>query len=871
MASEEQPLRQGARHALTVAALALPGLTPSSPCAAQDNAAVVQFGRYQENDRELYGLSSKFKPIESDSLQASVWFAPTDWLKALINYRQDTWSGATPIATAPREWRGNRSRAPDGVSGASPYLVSSNPLFLDKKTLEPLRTDGFGNLTGGEDTQLVHTLSGASRELRQQLDFNLRREWDESAFDAGGGVSSEPDYLSRFVALGGQWDFDTKLTTLNAGLSYTFSSTKAILDHDATPYIYNACGTVRCNFVSSTSRIEDSGDGGKVLYGDRHDWGATVGLTQILNQDAQVQTNLGFTRSEGYLSNPYKVVEVAFIDPEQQFLAPSPDVLYVNVNSLLDKRPDLRNQWLWNIRYAQYIDATDAGLHLNYAYFRDDWGIRAHTLEASWAQPFGSGWTITPMIRYYTQSAAYFYTPYLVTDQGQYSNRTDPATGNTIVVPFDPALLPPYYSSDYRLSAFGALGGGFTLSKQFSRGVTAYLGYAYYQHSGKLKWGGGGEGSYSDFSSYLVNASLTFDLNYASSLGMSAAGNRGDSAHAGHGAHGHDGGPAPAGVMFDHVLPKAGDLMAGLRYMGSRQSGSMQHGKSAVDDAQVKANACGVAGCIASPASMDMSMFMLELMYAPADWLTLMLMPTYMNMEMQMRGLLSPAEQAALPPDARALYMHHTMHQHTTGGIGDTGVYASFKLFDAPGSRLLATLGVTIPTGDVSVRLRDTHQIETGFEHYGMQLGSGTWDFNPSITWLGASDGWFWGAQASAIARMESRNKSGYALGDVYQGTAWGGYRWDNGLSGTLRGVYTQQGAIKGEINGTFYKLSPVDYSANYGGRFLDLGIGVNYAFNGSFAGNQLGVEWLQPLRDDFNGYQLERRGALYASWKYLF
>jgi hypothetical protein len=45
----------------------------------------------------------------------------------------------------------------------------------------------------------------------------------------------------------------------------------------------------------------------------------------------------------------------------------------------------------------------------------------------------------------------------------------------------------------------------------------------------------------------------------------------------------------------------------------------------------------------------------------------------------------------------------------------------------------------------------------------------------------------------------------------------------------------------------------------------------VNYAFNGSFAGNQLGVEWLQPLRDDFNGYQLERRGALYASWKYLF
>ena len=268
---------------------------------------------------------------------------------------------------------------------------------------------------------------------------------------------------------------------------------------------------------------------------------------------------------------------------------------------------------------------------------------------------------------------------------------------------------------------------------------------------------------------------------------------------------------------------------------------------------------------------MDMSMYMLDLMYAPTDWLTLMLMPTYMNMEMKTRGLLTAGEQAALPPDLQALYTHHTSHPHTTGGIGDTGIYASFKLMDAPGGRLLATLGVTAPTGDVSVRLRDTHQLETGFDHYGMQLGSGTWDFNPSITYLGSADRWFWGAQASAIARMESRNESGYALGDVYQGTAWGGYRWDNGLSATLRAAYTQQGAIKGEFEGTYYKLSPLDYPSNYGGRFWDLGVGVSYDFGGSFAGNQLGVEWLQPLREDFNGYQLHRRGTLYATWKYMF
>jgi hypothetical protein len=88
-----------------------------------------------------------------------------------------------------------------------------------------------------------------------------------------------------------------------------------------------------------------------------------------VNKNAQVSGNLGYTHSRGYLSNPYKVVEIAFVDPEQQFLSPSPDVLYVNVNSILEKRPDTRNQWQLDMRYAQYIDAADAALHLNYGLF----------------------------------------------------------------------------------------------------------------------------------------------------------------------------------------------------------------------------------------------------------------------------------------------------------------------------------------------------------------------------------------------------------------------------------------------------------------------------------------------------------------------
>lgn len=848
-----------ALHALTAAALALPGLS-ASPSAAQDNAAVVQFGRYQETSRDLFGLSSRYDPLRSDSLLASAWATLPERWSGVLNLRQDTWSGATPIATAPREWRGNRSRAVDGFSGATPYVNMTNPLYLDRKTLAPLRTDGFGNLTGGTDTQLVHTIAGASRETRRQVDLNARRAWDESALDLNGGVSSEPDYLSRFVGAGGQWDFNQKLTTVNAALAYTWSRIDATLDHDATPYIYNACGTAQCNFVSGTSRIADTGNGGKAIQGDRQDWSATAGITQVLTKDAQVQANLAYTRSSGYLSNPYKLVEVAFIDPEQQFLSPSPDIAYVNVNAILENRPDLRKQWLFNVRYAQYVEGADAGLHVNYAYFRDDWGIRAHTLELEWAQPLGAGAMLTPMIRYYTQTAAYFYVPYLVTDQGQYRNGTDPATGQVVRLPFDLGKLPTYYSSDYRLSAFGTLGAGFTLEKLLGRGVTASLGYAYFRHAGSLKLNGGGEGSYADFDWWLLNASLKFDLDFA--------GREAPHVHGAHAGAGGDG--APAGVMFAHQLP-AGAFMAGLRLMGARQAGSFRNGSRTVDDPQLKAQGCGSAGCLTAPSWMNMSMYMLELMYAPSDWLTLMVMPTYMNMSMQSRGLLAPAEAAMLPPDVQAMYTHHTSHEAQAGGIGDTGLYASFQLLDTGNARAHATLGVIAPTGDSGLTLRDTHQVVAGYDHYGMQLGSGTWDFNPSITWQQSAGPWFFGAQASAIVRMESANDAGYALGNVAQGTAWAGYAADNGLSATLRAAYTWQGAIRGEYAGTHYKLSPPDYPANYGGHFLDVGLGVSYAFAGSFAGNRLAAEWLQPVRDDPNGYQLTRRGTLYATWQYHF
>ena len=888
--AKPKPANSSSLQALTAAALLLPGLIPA-PVQAADEEVSFLYGYYEEGKRNLFGVNSRFDPITVDSLLGSSKIKLSDRLKFAFNYTQDTWSGATPIATAPLSFGGNKE---SGVlSGATPYLQNNNVLF--DRQLNPVRRDA---LTGDyvKDTQLVHTLSSASPEIRRQGDFKLSYEWDEVTLDAGGGISIENDYESRFGNVGGRWDFNQKLTSLNLGLSYTNSDTQAILDHDATPYIFDVGrGFDSYNSSADSGQIHKENQN-NVLRGNRQDWGTALGLTQVLNETALLEAGIGYTRSTGYMANPYKVVETAFINPEQ-----TGELLSGVSIGLLEKRPNERNQWTENLRYVQYINGLDAALHFDYRFFHDDWGINAHTFQADWVQPVGLGWTVTPKVRYYSQDAADFYTPYMVSNQALsrtavdasgrpiYVEAGNPDNGNvyfrdshfnlidasgavvneiavnpiTKTIPFDRKQLPGHYSSDHRLSGFGALSGGLTIGKQFAKGVTFEASAEYYTHAGSMQLGGSGEGAYADYDFYTVNAVLKVDLSALSFAGG------GHSGHAGHGGHSHHGGHAPAGVMFDHMMDKAGGLMFGARYMRSTQAGAMLQGSNKVSDHTIVQQGCNGEPCFTAPGSMNMNMVMLDLMYAPTDWLTLMLMPQFMDMDMATRTL-NGAPSATFAQ--QSLINHHTLHEHTTSGIGDTGVYAMVKLFDEAGHRVHGTLGVSAPTGDVDVKFRDTHRLDAGYQHYGMQLGSGTWDFKPSVTYTGKLDKYGWGAQINGTVRMEHNNETGFAFGDIFQSTAWGSYDLLNWLSTSVRGVYTVQGSIRDQYNGTFNKLGPMDYPGSYGGRYWDVGFGINaFVPSGSLQGNSLSFEWLQPVSDDVNGYQLPRDGALSATWSYAF
>ena len=929
--------------ALTAAALTLPGLL-QSPAMAADEEVSFSYGHYQEGERNLFGAQSAFSPIEVESVQGSGKWKLTDRIKFAFNYQQDTWGGATPITTAPLGAGGNGSF--NGLPGSQTNTTVGATPLADRRSqiydnnfnlLRPSvdqsgsqRFDQNGNpIYEKADSRLVHTLSEASPEVRKQGDFKLTYEWDNAAVDVGGGISLEDDYESRFGSVNTRWDFNQKQTTLNVGLSYTNSDTNATIDHDFQGYFKadEDYDPIQRN-VGSTSK--------SILTGNKQDWTASLGLTQILSKSTLVEAGLGFTRSTGYMENPYKAVSVAFVNPSLDpfnscTLADSTGLLCGDIAALFEQRPDERNQWTGNLRFIQHIAPLDAALHASYRIFSDDWGITSHTFDADWVQPLGQGWSVTPRIRYYSQDQADFYTPLLTSNQGLENTVIDPIkgvvyfdanspdngqqyfidseTGSTIdaqgndvqeavdngeiilqnkTVPFDRNKLPKNFSSDHRLSGYGALSGGVTVTKQFAKGIALDLGFEYYTHQGSLKIGGGGEANYADFDYWTANAALRVDL--------AALSYNGGSEHAHHDHHSH-GAHAPAGVMFDHMLPKAGDMMMGYRYMYSGQSGTMLNGDRAVSDAALIADGCGGNPCYLTSSSMAMHMHMLDLMYAPTDWLTLMLMPQFMDMDMEMRDLEGGSQRLASDqgnitggqPNLSKHVTHHLQNGHETGGIGDLGMYALFKLFDDGIHHVHITAGFSAPTADVDIKLRRNHQIDSGFIHYGMQLGSGTWDFKPSATYTGHLNDWSWGAQANGTVRMENQNESGYRLGDMFQATAWGNYNLTNWLTASVRGVYTVQGGIEGQFTGSnsdsdnpfvntdgsftnTLKFGSMDYAGSYGGKYWDVGFGLSATVpSGSLAGNRISVEYLHPVSDDVNGYQLERDGSLSATWSKAF
>lgn len=303
-------------------------------------------------------------------------------------------------------------------------------------------------------------------------------------------------------------------------------------------------------------------------------------------------------------------------------------------------------------------------------------------------------------------------------------------------------------------------------------------------------------------------------------------------------------GHAPIGVMGDHTH-SAGEWMFSYRYRFMDMDGNRE-GTDNLSDAEV------LQQFPVTPVRMTMQMHALGVMYAPTNDLTLMAMVPYVFKEMDhvtRRGV-----------------------RFTTNseGFGDIKLTALYKVLDQSQQRLHLNIGMSFPTGSIEER-DNTPAGDDQILPYPMQIGSGTFDLLPGITYLGQSNNWSWGSQAIATLRL-GENSNDYRLGNQLMLTGWTAYNWTDWLSTSIR----LNGQTWGNIDGSDSRLNPMMIPTadpdRRGGTQLNLGFGVNlYAPSGNLQGSRLAIEFELPLYRSLDGPQLETDWRLTAGLQAVF
>ena len=289
---------------------------------------------------------------------------------------------------------------------------------------------------GGQPQQV---LTGASvNDRRNAGDIGASVFWNDNQVTVRQGWSAENDYRSIWQSVEARRFLNQKDTVLAAGFAF---NDDGVSTHDAPDDFH--------------TRI-------------KRDY--FVGLTQIINERSLIELSLIYSYSNGFLSDPYKLV-------------------FVQSTGLLpDSRPNQRRQIALTGKYLLYIPPIDSALQVIQSFSTDNWGINAGALEVQMKKELPGEWQVNAGGRLYSQSSADFY---------QVLFQTPPPDG--------------LHTSDYRLAGFGSaswlLGVTKQLTPNFSLQFSAERTYRRYS----LRSGGTGfDGDNYIWSFYLVTLQAQF-------------------------------------------------------------------------------------------------------------------------------------------------------------------------------------------------------------------------------------------------------------------------------------------------------------------------------------------------------------------------
>lgn len=307
------------------------------------------------------------------------------------------------------------------------------------------------------------------------------------------------------------------------------------------------------------------------------------------------------------------------------------------------------------------------------------------------------------------------------------------------------------------------------------------------------------------------------------------------SAHEGPWTAARPDGHAPISVMGDH-MHEMGEWMVSYRYMSMDMDGLLK-GSNTIAPTMM---ATGFMPNML-PTEMTMDMHMFGTMYAISNQWTLMGMFNYLDNEMSM-----------------------PMGKMDSSGLGDIKIAGLYDLaqWDS-GRRMHLKLGLNLPTGSIDEKHNGN------ILGYGMQLGSGTYDFEPAITYLAQTENYSYGAQLGGILRI-GENDQDYTLGNKFEATLWGARKITDSLSASAKFDYSRQSEVDGKDSRMNEAMSPALNPNSQGRDITTFGLGLNYYFkDGGLSGHRLAAEWETPIDQKVNGVQLELDSTWTFGWQY--
>jgi len=401
-------LKKPIGSSLAAATCGLLGVLPAAPVAAQEapdweiDSSLLYYG--EDNNRVTDGslmISARRRLDEDRSYN--------------LTLTVDSLTGATPSGAVPA----NVVQTFTGPSGGGSYVVQPGETPYDTNFL---------------DTRIA--LSGS---------------WNQALGDAmryGIGFSSSDEYDYLHLGLNGRLerDFNNRNTTVFVGAAFGQDKVKPV---GGTPV-----GLAPMFGEDDKNEEDDDEDRNVDLTKDVVD--VLFGVTQVLSRRSLLELSFSYGQSDGYLTDPYKILSV--VDPLTG--APVPgledEVPYLY---LYEKRPDSRAK---QSLFAEWRHAFDRdSMAINFRLMDDDWGVQSQTVDARYRWNINDDSYLEPHLRYYTQSAADFY--------------------RTVLFQGDPQ--PDFASADHRLADMGAYTAGFKYGRRTQRGEFS-IRLEYYRQEG---------------------------------------------------------------------------------------------------------------------------------------------------------------------------------------------------------------------------------------------------------------------------------------------------------------------------------------------------------------------------------------------------